>query len=44
MVIQQNLVFLRKPLDFIIQSLFHIILFFEFKNQVFEYFKNCKLS
>ena len=36
------LFFISKPLDFIIQSLFHIIFFFEFEYQVFEYFKNFK--
>ena len=36
------LFFISKPLDFIIQSLFHII-FFEFEYHVFEYFKNFKV-
>ena len=33
-----------KPLDFIIQTLFRIIFFFEFEHQVFEYFKNFGFS
>ena len=40
-----DLFFILKPVDFIIQSLFHFIFFFfffKFEYQVFEYFKNFK--